>query len=268
MMKELIDLITVKGDAKLWDASVTSVLHEAIFRFMAFLLNYKLGTPEWEKLRWFMDQCHISFVRMPDGVILVLFYKKSGDPWTTGGNCIAHMFILYAHLIWGCKEAGRDPLRASNQTRWNIFADDHLNGYPVWFEKWLTFEIRSKFYKRAGVTIHPAPEDHVQRGPVGTSFLGATVNLVDGRFVPEYSFLRLLAILACNEYGEEELEEVLCSIRCLVSTNSKAFEYYKWYVSTYHPNLISMLHEPIDYFSGAEVGGINKEEIPYFNPET
>lgn len=265
MMQELVDRIVVKGDCIKWDASFRSCMDDKVREIVKFVLEAAPDSEMSSRIDYFFEQSFESFVRMPAGELYEMLYKKSGDPWTTGGNIMGHLYILCAHLCWAARQLRIDPYRLYLKTRWNIYADDHLNGYPKKSETFpydlspfLKFEHREKFYKAFGVYLHPPPEDVVQDGPLGGVFLGATVKQQYGRFVPEYSFERLIAILYCSTYSEEDLEEVIASISPLINTNSKASELLREYVSVYYPHMLPLLDLNAGLFFGGE-GGIEKD---------
>lgn len=260
LMQELVNMWVVKGDCVKWDASFRSSLNDVVYRIFCYVLQIVPGSTDDVKLKYFLYHAFYSFVRMPLGEIYQLLYKKSGDPWTTGGNCMAHLFILLCHLVWMAREMKIDPYVLFLKMMWNIYADDHLNGYPRMCGPYISFEHRARFYRAFGVNLHPPPDDVVQDGPLGGVFLGATVVEKHGRFVPSYTKERLIAILWCKEYGVEELEEVLVSIAPLINSNSEAYEIYKDYIQKHFPRLVPLLDMNDTLFSGNEtrrsVGGI------------
>jgi hypothetical protein len=254
MCEMLRDKIVVKGDCIKWDSNYTEVLAMASYYLCCYLIGIEPGDHIGSQLFYYVVQAHKSFVRMPLGQILEILKKVSGDPWTTGGNCQGHEFILLDHLIECADHLQMDPYRLYRQCCWNIYADDHLNGYPSFMRQFVTYEWRSQAYARCGQKLHAPPEDEVQDGPLGLSFLGAEVVEKHGYYVPRYSYERLLAILYCNDYSPEELESVIVSIVPLVSTNEKACDVLKTYLSTYFPHLLGYLTDVVHQFSGEEDG--------------
>jgi hypothetical protein len=268
MMSELINMIVVKGDCIKWDASFRSCMDDKVREIVKYVLEAAPDSELSSRIDYFFQQSFESFVRMPAGELYEMLYKKSGDPWTTGGNIMGHLYILCAHLCWMARQLRIDPYRLYLKTRWNIYADDHINGYPKKSESFpydlmpfLAFPHRERFYKAFGVYLHPPPEDVVQDGPLGGVFLGATVKEQYGRFVPEYSFERLIAILYCSSYSDEDLEEVIASISPLINTNTRASELLRGYVSVYYPHLLPLLDLNAGLFFGGE-GGIEKDNEP------
>lgn len=252
MINEMRNMFVVKGDCIKWDASFKKCLVDVVKRILMYILNITYLSDDYFKLEYFLDQCHFSFVRMPCGEVYLIFYKKSGDPWTTGGNSMAHLFILCCHLIWMADKLGMDPYILFLKMRWNIYADDHLNGYPRICKPLISFEHRERFYKAFGVNLHPPPEDVIFDGPVGGIFLGAQIAEVNGRYEPRYTKERLLAILWCKEYTPEELQQVLISIGPLINSNKEAKEILACYIEEHYPALRPILDINSSLFSGAE----------------
>lgn len=252
MMSTLTGLIDVMGDATKWDASFTSVLHQAVKRIYGVLRGDTPGSPAERKFQWYMDIGHKSFVLLPNGQIIEMYYMKSGRPDTTISNCWAHFFILVDHFLDSCVSLEVQPDRFFLKCRWHIYADDHLNGYPEDFKEELSFEKRMVAYRRVGVELHPPPDDKIfYNTPVGATFLGATCGKKYGRYTPVFSYERMLAILYCNDYSEEDLEEVLVSVAPMVHTNPKCLDVFTEYVGHYYPHLLLLLKDrPI--FSGQE----------------
>jgi hypothetical protein len=260
MITELENLICVKGDCWKWDAHYTSVLAYTTARLLAWILGFDKGTKEYEELMYYTEQAFYSFVRMPAGEVFRILKKKSGDPWTTGGNIMGHLLILAAHLVFMASKTGEDPYELFLKCRFNVYADDHLNGYPPHVRQFIQYVFRAKFYKMYGPILHPPPEDQVQDGPDGMMFLGATAKKQFGTYVPTYSFERLLAILQCNDYSHEELAQVLKSIGPLVASNRDAFKVYSQYLNKFFPHLTPILKEDCSVFTGAEGGRRYKNE--------
>lgn len=265
MMRELDGMIVVKGDAIKWDASFHSCMDDKVREIVKFVLEAAPDSEMSSRIDYFFQQSFESIVRMPAGHLYEMLYKKSGDPWTTGGNIMAHLYILAAHLVWAAKHMKIEPYRLYLKVRWNVYADDHLNGYPKRTDQFpydirpfLEFPHRERFYKAFGVNLHPPPEDVVQEGPLGGVFLGATVKKEWGRYVPEYSYERLLAILYCSSYSDEDLEEVIASISPLINTNSKASAVLREYCGRYFPHLLPLLDLNANLFFGGE-GGIEND---------
>jgi len=262
MCEQLRHMICVKGDCMKWDSNYVEVLAMASYHLCLYLMGCSPNEPMGKELFYYVQQAHHSYVRMPGGQVLKILFKVSGDPWTTGGNCMGHEFILVDHLMEITalfnEENGthHTPYQMYRKCAWNIYADDHLNGYPPILEQYLSYETRAEAYGRVGQKLHPPPNDEVQFGPLGLMFLGAEVVERDGYFVPRYDFNRLLAILYCNEYSPKELEEVIVSISPLVATNEKAQEVLIKYVSQYYPWLIPYLEDIKCVFSGEEAVGI------------
>lgn len=254
MMERLRPTITVKGDCKKWDSRFMTVLKKACDH----MKQYKLGTTpyanEGQAIEHYSDQCQYSCVRMPGGHIYYLGQKKSGDPCTTDDNSDGHEFILCDHLCDASEELGVDPYSIYRQCEWNLYSDDHLNGYPDFMEEYITFPRRQAAYRRAGQELHEPPNDVIQRGPLGLSFLGATAYEKNGYYVPQYDFQRLLAILYCNDYDAAELEQVIVSIAPLVATNNKAKQVLIDYCVKYYPYLIPYVDIDNKVFSGEEAG--------------
>jgi len=264
MMKTLDGMIVVKGDCIKWDASFRSALDMSVRKLIKEIMEASVGSDLADEIDYYFDQCFDSYVRMPGGEVYNLLYKKSGDPWTTGGNIMGHLTILCSHLVWAADQLRIDPYLLYLKVRWNIYADDHLNGYPEMMREFLSYESRQRFYSAWGVKLHPPPDDVIQEGPLGGVFLGATCREKYGRYVPSYSAERLLAILYCNSYSDEELEAVLTSIAPLVQTSGRAYEIYREYVSTYFPKLLPLLDINQNLFNGGE-GGIKSLWNNYIN---
>lgn len=252
MMKQLDDMIVVKGDCIKWDASYSTVLNDATRLLIAWALECEEGDDMYEELCYCFHQCFKSYVRMPGSEVYEILKKKSGDPNTTIGNSLGHLFILCAHLVYCAKQLQLQPYVLWLKTRWNIYADDHLNGYPPIMKQFCSFEHRAKFYRAVGVNLHPPPEDVVQLGPVGTSFLGAEAVKEYGKYVPQYNWLRLLAIFQCNSYSGDELAEVITSISPLLNSSPKAIYHIRKYLRSNFPELVPLLNINRELFSGLE----------------
>jgi len=253
LMSTLDGRCTVQGDCTKWDSNYSSVLKD----FSADLKNFvcDFDREDRERYSYYSHHCFHSYVRMPDGDVWRMLYKKSGDPTTTDDNCNGH-FAIICDLIGDIAESmGEDPLTLYNEQRIHIYADDHVFGFQERLRKFLDYDSRSKVYARCGQKLHPPPADIVSHGPLGLTFLGGTCGQQYGRYVPTYKFERLLAPFLLFDYTEEELKEVLASLSPMLATNLKARDYVVEYVQLYHPRLLNLLDLNKDLFTGREKAG-------------
>lgn len=252
LMSSLEGLDIVEGDVRLWDSTFTSVLDTSVEEMYLFFAYGDHPTDfQKERMRFFCHQRFESRVLLPNGQVVVLPFMPSGSSDTTVGNCLGHFYILCDHLLDSCEQEKVDPFVTYLQCRWNLFSDDHLNGYPKWMKPYLAYELRLAAYARVGGALKPPPDDKVHSTPLGSRFLGAVAHRKHGCYYPIFDTQRLLAILYCNEYNDEELQMVLISIAPLIVGNVEACRIYSDYLQRFYPLLLGLLIDR-DILSGAE----------------
>lgn len=247
-------LLIAEGDCSKWDANMRRICQSAAFELYAYLLPDQYH----ERLKYFEDVTFDSYVVLPNGQVITLPGMKSGRADTTMTNCIGHLYILIDHFLDVCELENWNPHSEWLRVNFNIYADDHLNAYPQKWRKYISYEIRSLYYLKYGQQLHPPPLDKVHEDPVGATFLGAKISYENLEYVPEYSTERLLAILYCRDFTDEELEEILVSISPLVCTNEDALSYYKSYVLEYFPHLLHVITDR-SIFSGRESAAVGQK---------
>lgn len=240
-------LIPIEGDCEKWDSRFSRVLQDACYDIYEYLL------PEEQKERcdFFREITFDSLVVLPNGQIILVPAMKSGRWDTTLSNCIGHWFILVDHFLDACEEMKLRPVSEYLKMHWNLYSDDHLNGYPEHWRRYLTWERRQAAYARAGQNLHPHPKDKIHNTIIGASFLGAEVVRQGVEYMPQYSKDRLLAILYCRDFNVEDLTEILVSIAPMVNTNIEARDMFLDFLDCNYPQL-SMIFTEASVFSGAE----------------
>lgn len=252
LMQTLDGRCTIQGDCTKWDSNFSSVLREFSHDLVCFTSDFSVENKA--RYEYYSRHCFYSYVRMPDGDVWHLLYKKSGDPRTTGDNCDGHFSIICDLICDIAEHCGEDAFEMYQRQRIHIYADDHVFGFEEKYREFLSYENRSVVYSRVGQKLHPPPQDIVSHGPLGLTFLGGVCGKQFGRYVPTYNFERLLAPFLLFDYTEDELREICVSLSPMLATNPKAREYVVEYISLYHPKLLAYLELNKYLFTGCEDG--------------
>jgi len=156
---------------------------------------------------WVIEQTVRSFVVLPNGdIIRRKCGNNSGSGTTTSDNCIMHQMLTnylreklnYYHGI------SQEDLRA------DIYGDDLLSSIKVDAETEdlmlrILKDLLRNMYKEFNLTVKESAF-HIQKGPVGMHFLGATCQVIEDRFVPAYDSERIYSafVSEIDKHGSDD----------------------------------------------------------------
>lgn len=232
---DILDYAYRKGDCDKWDAGVSDVL----FSWEYHCFKHFMPEQYHPKLKWYFQHTAGTYVLLPTGLIIWVVSQMSGDYKTTIGNCFGHLLPLIDHFLDHYRQFRENPYVEWKHIHFSLYADDHLNAYPKYWEKCLSYDTFIEYYERCGQRLH-ADQDHVQIGPVGMTFLGAKIVSKYGDLEPEFPLERLLAIFLCNNY-EKDLDGVIPSVAPLFRTNPLAWSILLSYTKVFAPAVYPML---------------------------
>lgn len=156
-----------------------------------------------------------AYILLPTGHIYLKHGggNPSGSVTTSYDGTIAHTFIIFYFLHVYHLELNTIDLRIK------LNSDDNLGSVPSSFAHFFTTEKRLSVYRQLGVDLDVSKDKTSDRIEDHT-FLGATVKLSDGRYVPQYSREKIIHSLFWSEKQDVPLEEDIakCVSLLLLST--------------------------------------------------
>jgi hypothetical protein len=188
---DLLELLFWEGDVSGWDRKLP------IMKQIYDVRTAHSDACGFEKTRdWVINETINSKLLLPNGDVVqkIGASNNSGSGTTTGDNCIGHKLIsdyldrCFAKLVKENPKAHKD-----------LYGDDILKSLLA---KYFPFLKDGTFicdtYEEFNLTIKKSAFK-VQLGPVGMTFLGAKVVLVDKKFfVPAYNSDRIYVALVSN----------------------------------------------------------------------
>lgn len=259
MVEAMEGMLVIQSDVSKWDGSYRLHVHQFVQEVIKL---FKEDYGDFDD--WAATKGYYSIVLLPNGQVVLVLRKKSGDPFTSHANCIGHFLVICLWAMRVASETRQDPLVVLRECVWCLYADDTMNGVPEKYREFTSYEFMQKCYTYAKMAIKPPPHYTVFEGPVGATFLGAKVKRAYGMYVPEYTKDRLLAALQCRRVNDEELRELMVSLMPLLRTNDDARGVVMEYLATVNVPLRNVLLAQLASESPFEAA---RRNIKLFNNE-
>lgn len=196
-------LVFVESDVAGWDRRFSMMKEVYEIRTHAQkcpvnLLRYR---------RWVIHNTRKSLILMPNGDVVKKIGASncSGSGTTTGDNCVGHAIINdYSDAVMALDYPDMT-------THTDLYSDDILKSFLD--NMWDYLKDGSRFrdiYWEFNMIIKETAF-HIQKGPIGMSFLGAKIAQVGNYFLPAYNSERIYAALCLNIENPNKSEDVEAS---------------------------------------------------------
>lgn len=189
-IKDIDKLVFVEADISGWDRHYAMM--DEVYRIRSSLV--KVPAYYQKYFDWTVENTKFSELLLPNGDVVrkVGASNNSGSGCTTGDNCLGHKLIDRYFDLCLFKKLGK-----TITTHVSIYGDDILKSFPLEALPILETGFMRDVYKQFNLIIKESAYK-VQIGCLGSCFLGASVALVDGHFVPAYKSDRIYAAMTTN----------------------------------------------------------------------
>lgn len=163
----------------------------------------------------------------------------SGSESTTVHNCIAHLGIIIFNILWYFRSINvaippLSHIMANN--RYKLYSDDNLSSHSDSYKFLLDGQFNDDSYRRFGMEVEyeDPTKFRVSNTVVGATFLGLTVGVDEGKFVPLFDYEKVKDASVLKQAQESSQEQVIRFLGLLdLLVFTPYYEEYRQFIFTY-----------------------------------